>query len=235
MSAAVHQGTAPVPQGIAGARAKLDQRVAEYSENTRRVSENQNALAALEELIEQGEAAIAKATLAKVMGDSAADAPTSSRISDYRSEAEARRTAARELERRQQISKEKVDEAKQAVRAAAREHIRSQLRPKALKRMERAQSDVRDAAVDLMAIDRLESTVFADPTRDSFHRSAEDMYGPAAFLLESLKTEVAWKEWPYSLRPDWLPKHGPWRSFQIAGVAETQAQIRADLGLEDFR
>lgn len=98
--------------------------------------------------------------------------------------------------------------------------IREAVTPAAT-RMAAAMNSLADAAAGLMGAHYAAYERF--PKEGRYLGSRGELYGPAAELIRHLNREFAWTEAPYSIRPDWLPKHGPLLDVgKLSGVAEAE-------------
>ena len=106
------------------------------------------------------------------------------------------------------------------------DHLRTTVMPPALAELEQAFAAVRDAAVNVMAAHRLAYHDFSE--RKPPYHNANDISGPAAQWLATLQT-ADWPDYPYSIRPDWLPQYGRFWPDELAGVWDRMKQLRAEV------
>jgi hypothetical protein len=99
---------------------------------------------------------------------------------------------------------------------------------RALEDLKRCFDDMKGPIVRSIAAFRVASDDYGFDQRIGNGRP-EERFGAACDLAAQLRG-IEWMEWPDSIRPDWVPPlYGRWFAWDMDGVAEAMAEIRAEI------
>ena len=62
--------------------------------------------------------------------------------------------------------------------------------------------------------------------------SVMELHGPVSELIGELR-ELYWSNYPYSIRPQWLPANGRFFPDEMPGVAEATEALLADVAAKE--
>jgi hypothetical protein len=153
-------------------------------------------------------------------------APNVAEMETLRADIEISKRVSVELERQATTAEQAHSEAERECKAQISNDLQDTAVGPARDAFADALDAVREAAVKLMAAHKLAYHDYSE--RKPPYHSANDVSGPAAQWLATLQT-MQWPDYPYSIRPAWLPVNGRFWPDELPGVAKQTALLKASV------
>lgn len=111
-------------------------------------------------------------------------------------------------------------------KSAVADYLRDTALAADLAELNEAWDVLREKMAKVMASHKLVYRDFND--RPMAPNNYDDLHGPAAHLLSAMAL-LPFEQWPYSVRPKWLPVHGRYFPGDMPGVEERTAELLAEV------
>lgn len=205
---------------VAALQAARDQVAARAATHETQTREDQFDLAEAEQQIKTHHTAVALGS------EVVPPAPDFSTIETLRAKVAIAGQVSIELKARLSAADQSLEKATRERNKAISDHIRHSVLDPARVELADAWDKVRAAIEKIMAAHVLAYQKFDDNARAA--SCVNDLYGPAAHCVSTLIASD-WRQWPYSVKPDWLPWGGRIDNCNMPGVDERANQLRAKI------
>lgn len=207
------------------ARAAREELAARAQEHTRQTEEDKWRLAEAEKELQAHHMALALGS------QDVPPAPDMSELENLRAKIAVADAVDTELKMRVTAAEQKVEEAESARNSSISHYIRETALDPALAELSVAWEQVRCAIEKILPAHNLAYHEFNERSRGG--DCVDDLYGPAAHFVTMLRSSATRRlDYPYSVKPDWLP-FGYVGNCNMPGVSERKRallqQVEAEL------
>lgn len=158
-----------------------------------------------------------------------APTPSPSELEALRADRESGKHVIAELQRLAAAADKAHTEAQRVCKAQTSLYLQDTALRTARDNLAAAFDHLRDAAVEAMAAHRVAFHDYGE--RRTHYTSPNDVSGPVAHWIATLR-QMNWPDYPYNIRPDWLPVNGQFWADELGGVAEHVALLKASIEQE---
>lgn len=192
----------------------------------REFAHDRNTKAKVAQLAE-AEAAYAANATARALGEEPTqELPDGTILEKLRADISVAEPVARQLAANRERCEKNLQAAEAKHNSAVADYLRDTALAAARSELNDAWNVLREKAAKVMAAHKLVYHDFNDrPTTPNCY---DDLHGPVAYLLSAM-VQLPFEQWPYSVRPSWLPQHGRYFPGDMPGVEERTAELLAEV------